>query len=309
MRLTDRSTPPASRQRPTLRRQLVGITALLLAAACGGDSAAGPSPTPPPSGPPAPAEPGRFVSDVFANVTTTANLVYGSSTPFGATAPAALRLDLFEPTGDTASNRPVIVLIHGGGFFTGNRNDANIVELARRLARRGFVTASISYRLRTEAQVAADPTGTIRDAVDDGKAAIRWLRSQASTYRLDVTRFAVGGASAGGFTALGVAYLEGEGNSGTPGGSSAVRAVASFWGGMASVSELEAGEAPVFLVHGTADATVPYSQATSIQARAQAVGVPVELRTMTGAGHTFWTPMNDYVDWLSAFLRQHLGLT
>jgi acetyl esterase/lipase len=183
-----------------------------------------------------------------------------------------------------------------------------LVELAQRMARRGYVTASISYRLRTEAQLFADPTSTIRDAVDDAKAAVRWLRSQAVTYRLDTARVAIGGASAGGFTALGVAYLPGEGSSGTPGGSSRVRAVASFWGGMLDPTVIDAGEAPVFIVHGTADAVVPYAQATAIQARALAVGVPVELRTMTGAGHTHWAPMADYLTWLSAFLRTHLVL-
>lgn len=285
-----------------LRRRVVAAAALALAAACASDATSGPS------APPTPTGSGRYASELFAGVTTTANLAYGSSTPSGAGAPATLRLDLFEPAGDTASNRPLVVLVHGGGFISGNRNDANLVELARRLARRGFVTASISYRLRSEIQAISDPVGTIRDAVDDAKAAVRWLRSQAATYRLDVTRFAIGGASAGGFTAMGVAYLEGEGNSGTPGESSAVRAVASFWGGMLDVNELEAGEAPVFLVHGTADAVVPYSASTSVQARAQAVGVPVELRTMTGAGHTHWLPMGEYVDWFSAFLRLHLAL-
>lgn len=308
MRMPDALMPRIAGRFTAPRRRAVGAAALALATACTSDATAGPSETPVPVGPPPPAEPGRFASERFADVTTTANLAYGSSTPFGAGTPVPLRLDLFEPAGDTASFRPVVVLVHGGGFISGNRNDANLVELARRLARRGFVTASISYRLRTEAQVAADPVGTIRDAVDDAKAAVRWLRSQAAPYRLDVTRFAIGGASAGGYTALGVAYLEGEGSSGTLGESSAVRAVASFWGGMINVSEIEPGEAPLFLVHGTTDAVVPYSQATNLQARAQAVGVPVELRTMTGAGHTYWVPMGEYVEWLSAFLRRHMVL-
>jgi acetyl esterase/lipase len=248
------------------------------------------------------------VSDLFSTVDATRNVEYGASVPFGASAPAALRLDLFAPAGDTASARPVVLLIHGGGFFTGNRNDANIVDFATRLARRGFVTASLSYRLRTEAQVTADPAGTIRDAVDDAKAAVRWMRANAATYRIDPTRIAIGGASAGGFTALGATYLEGEGNSGTPGESSSVRAVISFWGGMLDANQIEAGEAPMLLIHGTNDLTVPYTQATTIRDRAQAVGVPVDLRTMTGAGHTFWTPVADYVNWASAFLRQHLAL-
>lgn len=279
-------------------------------AACGSsDAPSSPSrPTTPTPLPPAAAEPGRYSSDLFANVQTTPNLTYGTSVSFGATAGTARQLDLFDPQGDTLRARPAIVLIHGGGFFLGNRNDPSLVDLARRLARRGFVTASISYRLRTEAQVAADPSGTIRDAVDDAKAAVRWFKANATTLRVDSSRVAVIGASAGGFTALGVAYLEGEGGSGSPGPSSDVRAIVSFWGGMLDANELQAGEAPVMLIHGTADAVVPYSASVAVQQRAQQVGVPSDLRTMTGAGHTFWIPMADYVTWTSAFLRTHLAL-
>ncbi len=289
---------------PSWPRRVAAALAVGLAA-CSSD--APPAPVDP-AAPTPPSEPGRYVSDLFPTVDATRNVEYGASIPFGASAPAALRLDLFTPAGDTASARPVLLLIHGGGFVSGNRNDPNIVELATRLARRGFVTASLSYRLRTSAQVAADEAGTIRDALDDAKAAVRWMRANATTYRIDPTRIAIGGGSAGGYTALGATYYEGEGNSGTPGQSSSVRAVISFWGGMLNPNEVEAGEAPMLLIHGTNDQTVPYSQSTTIRDRAQAVGVSVDLRTLTGAPHGYWTPMSDYVNWASAFLRQHLAL-
>lgn len=250
----------------------------------------------------------RYVDDVFASAAVTSGLVYGSAVPAGGTTPAPLRLDLYQPEGDTRRDRPVIVWIHGGGFVTGERTDPPMVELCRRFARKGYVTASLTYRLRTNAQKQADSVGTYLDAVADAKAAVRWLRSQAAVYGLDTARIAIGGGSAGAATALGAAYFEAEGGSGTPGVSSQVDAVVDFWGALPDLTQLERGEAPVLIIHGTADQTVPFSSGEALFAQARAVGVPSEFYPMTGAPHGFWSPMDQYVTWIAPFLRTHLAL-
>src|SRR5436189_310896 len=89
----------------------------------------------------------RYLNPIFPNVTVTNNLVYGhAKLSGGATEP--LRLDLFQPTGDTARNRPVLIFIHGGG-----QKDVRALkhnrDVAVGFAVRGWVSASIDMRSGT----------------------------------------------------------------------------------------------------------------------------------------------------------------
>lgn len=99
-----------------------------------------------------------------------------------------LELDLFWPRSFGDSPRPAIVLVHGGGWKSGDRS--RFKAFAQDLARRGFVTAAIDYRLAGEAPFPA--------AVQDVLASIRWLRTNAERYRIDSQRIAAVGGSAGG---------------------------------------------------------------------------------------------------------------
>jgi acetyl esterase/lipase len=99
-----------------------------------------------------------------------------------------LQLDLYLPKNKMNIDRPAIVLVHGGGWHSGYRT--NFTPFAIAMAERGYVAATISYRLSSEAQYPA--------AIYDVKAAIRWLRSNAKKYDVDPNKIAVGGGSAGG---------------------------------------------------------------------------------------------------------------
>lgn len=129
----------------------------------------------------------------------------------------ALQLDLFRPA-TRGTPLPAIVCIHGGGWSKGERSSQSL--LAQALAARGFVTVTISYRLSGEAKFPA--------AIQDAKAAVRWLRANAVTYGIDPAAIGVTGLSAGGHlaallaTSSGVHELEGDG--GNAGQSSAVQA-------------------------------------------------------------------------------------
>lgn len=100
----------------------------------------------------------------------------------------ALQLDLYLPRLKKAVPRPAVVFVHGGGWRAGYRT--NFTPFAIAMAERGYVAATISYRLSSEAQYPA--------AIHDVKAAVRWLRTKAGKYGLDPTRIAVAGGSAGG---------------------------------------------------------------------------------------------------------------
>ncbi|WP_295800073.1 alpha/beta hydrolase [uncultured Microbulbifer sp.] len=98
-----------------------------------------------------------------------------------------LHLDLFAPETTENTARPAVLLVHGGGWRSGNRTLQE--PLATYLANRGFVSATVEYRLSLEARY---PAG-----VQDVKAAVRWLRGHADEYGVDPARIAILGASAG----------------------------------------------------------------------------------------------------------------
>lgn len=260
------------------------LAALAGAVACTGSSRS-------PVGPDdAPSSRTRYLDTVFTAATTQTGIQYGASVPFGATSASPLTLDLYAPAGDTTSARPVLVWIHGGGFVSGAPDQGLIPALARSLALRGYVSVSITYRLRSPAAFNADPMGGIRDAVYDARAAVRWVRANSAALRLDPTRIAFVGSSAGGVTALYGAYEDawGEGASGNPGLSSEVRAVVDLWGMLpgAADSVMQAGEPPLLIVHGTEDDTYPEAQ--QLVARAREVGIPHRLVPLVGQGHAPW---------------------
>lgn len=130
-----------------------------------------------------------------------------------------LHLDVFMPMGDPGATYPGILVIHGGGWVSGNRS--MLVPMAEQLASHGFVTVTVEYRLAPEALF---PAG-----VYDLKAAIRWMRADGSKYRIDTTRIATYGCSAGGELAAFLGTTGGikrfEGNGGYPGHSTRVQAV------------------------------------------------------------------------------------
>ncbi len=226
---------------------------------------------------------------------------------------ARLQLNLARPKGVTGP-LPAVLCIHGGGFRAGSREGYN--KLCLTLAQHGFVAATISYRLA--------PMHPFPAAVHDTKAAVRWLRANAVKYGIDPARIGVTGGSAGGHLAqflgvtAGVKEFEGGDH---PGFSSAVTCVVNFYGpsdftksygksvdahvvlpmwlggdvNTARARHIQSSPlnwvtpaaAPTLLVHGTEDKYVAYEQAVWIRDRLTACGVPVELITLTGAGHGF----------------------
>ena len=94
------------------------------------------------------------------------------------------KLDLYVP--DKGESLPLIIWVHGGAWRGGSKEHYTPMEYLKA----GYAGASINYRLSQHATFPAQ--------IEDVKAAVRWLRANAETYRLDPNRFAVWGSSAGG---------------------------------------------------------------------------------------------------------------
>lgn len=224
--------------------------------------------------------------------------------------------------------RPALLIIHGGGFLGGSHTQPELIDYAEFFAARGWVVLSIDYRLYPDfptlppawvtAVHAADRPElakalgcTTYGATRDAKAAVRYLQARAPELGLDPTRIAVMGGSAGAFlaVALGVSepsdfrdelsladdptlattHLEQDGR---------VVAVLDHWGGP-DVLEAHAmtyggslwdpDDAPVQIVHGTADEIVPFAGAEVLRDACAAQGIPCTFHPIEGAGHGPWT--------------------
>lgn len=100
----------------------------------------------------------------------------------------SLQLDLYLPKNKIHQKSPAVIFVHGGGWRAGYRT--NFTPFAIAMAEHGYAAATISYRLSPEALYPA--------AVQDVKAAIRWLRQNAEKYQINSTQIAIAGGSAGG---------------------------------------------------------------------------------------------------------------
>lgn len=238
---------------------------------------------------------GRYHNYVFPGSTVTSNVQYGSNLKYNNTN-LNLLMDIYEPTGDVATDRALVIVAHGGSFVGGSKTGNDVVPLCQSLAKLGYVAVSIEYRVgMTHFPVGGPPDSTdagaaVMRAVHDGRAAVRYFRKNyatgGNTYRIDPNKIYFTGVSAGGFIALHIAYMDQlsefpsyvdttgtgttpqyglhggiEGLSGNPGYSSNVNAIVNICGALGDTTWMHTGDEPVLSLHGNADNTVPYGSA------------------------------------------------
>lgn len=252
-----------------------------------------------------------------------ADFILEKGITYGKAGKVDLKLDIARPEGEGPF--PAIVFIHGGGWFQGNR--AGYLGQIQEAAKRGYVAATISYRLmkfdmEKKETTTADPIFPTQ--IHDAKTAIRWLRANAKKYHIDPDRIGVTGASAGGHLSLLVGLtdeddkLEGEG--GNPQQSSRVQAVVNVFGPTAMakahqtssvawifrlfmggtpdetpdtykaaspITYVSQDDPPVLTLQGDKDALVPVAQAKLLDEKMKAAGANHTLIVLKGQGHGF----------------------
>ena len=229
----------------------------------------------------------RFIDEVFDSVTVTENVVYGNAPdlPFiflfeWNTYDIDLHMDIYEPVGDTMEDRPVIIFAHSGAFFTGSKEAQDMVALCEAAAKRGYVAISMEYRLGLNILSTYSGERAVYRGVQDGSAAIRFLREFHSDFNIDYNKIFFWGSSAGSFIGLHLSYIEESerplstyGNQFDPdlgcfdcegndyAHSSKPEALISTWGAIADLEYIDEYEnVPTALFHGDLDLIVPYDE-------------------------------------------------
>ena len=263
----------------------------------------------------------RYKSDVFAGAKKT-TVVYAPTVGILGDN-INLAMDVYEPEGDNLDKRPVVLLAHGGSFTFGDRS--MMERWCRLLAKKGYVAASIQYRLFPLFVLGLPDSTKIFDtavkAMGDMKAAVRYFREDAATankFKIDPDNVFIGGYSAGAVTALHAGFIDAsdtipaflkdliakngglEGKSGTPSNftyPSNAKAIVNMSGGLYRRNWIDLRNIPVFSIHGTADETVPYLKGLAaniaylegsglLHPRAESTGLMHYLETVQGGGHT-----------------------
>lgn len=222
-----------------------------------------------------------------------------------------LQLDIYRPT-DLTGPAPLLVFIHGGSWKGGKRSDYLVYLVA--FAQRGYVTATVSYRLLGDAPYPA--------CIEDINDAVRWLCANGENYGYDPERIALIGGSAGGHLAMLSAYgwgdqSDGEGNEFTGNNKCPVRAVVNIYGPSDLTTEyarshrlvtdlvaysfeeaphlyseaspvyyLDRNDPPTLIFHGTSDRLVPVSQSDNLKAMLDSLDVPAVYHRLPLWPHT-----------------------
>jgi hypothetical protein len=193
--------------------------------------------------------------------------------------PYTLLMDLYYPNLgiDTSTKRPFIMLFHGGGFSSGDKQSGDKKDLCIHLAKRGFVCASVNYRIGYDFTEYGQYKARYR-AIQDGHAAMRFVVNNANTVKIDTSWIFVGGQSAGSLLAMAMVYADQSeldsisllydatatsmelGNLYTSGNNLTntytFKGIFNNWGGIAA-SEVDANEMlPTVAFHGELDSTV-----------------------------------------------------
>jgi acetyl esterase/lipase len=236
-------------------------------------------------------------------------------------------LDVYQPKVPATQKRPGVVVIHGGGWTGGTKDDYG-VRVCSRYVEKGFVCASVEYRL---AKVATAPA-----AVIDVLNAAHWFEQNAKKYQVDTKRIVVTGGSAGGHLSLMVGITPGSAKLGP---SAKIAAVVNFYGitdvadqlsgphmqdyavtwvpeqkgrvelarRVSPMTYVRKGLPPILTIHGDADQTVPYEHGVKLTKALRDVGDDAELVSVPQGEHGFPKAKEDeiYEQNIWPFLKKH----
>jgi para-nitrobenzyl esterase len=225
-------------------------------------------------------------------------------------------LDLYLPA-SSKGKLPVIVFIHGGGFSGGDKEGTEAV--CTKLSSLGYAVLSINYRLELKRKKVSGAgaganlanglpvTGKFHPALhnaisiasEDTQLALKWIKENASQYKLKTSAVALCGGSAGGMTALYTAYISNQ-------KILPIKAVVNLWGGLENTELIKKNAPPVLTYHGDLDKLIHVDFAYAIKKQMEKTGnTKSELYVMEGKGHARYDIIaKEKTEEIDAFLRK-----
>lgn len=202
----------------------------------------------------------RYKDSVFSNIAS-------DTYEYAVKDTTSLKLDFYQAPLDTLEKRPLFIFVHGGGFSSGKRDHKEIIKLAKQVAARGYVVASLSYRLTRKGKdfgcdcPKEDKIEAFRAAGEDIIDAILFMLNEPTVFKIDEKKIILTGSSAGAEGILNLAFNKNilfrnqeKYNQFKP------AAVISLEGAVLDSRYITASNAiPGVFFHGTADPLVPYA--------------------------------------------------
>ena len=244
------------------------------------------------------------------DVTVETNVVYAQGAINASTIPGTmdLLLDVYRPADSNDITGNALVLVHGGGFTSGDRTSGDMVDAGLYFAARGWVCFSIEYRL-----LGNDPPGplgdpfanTVHAAMVDTKRAIRWVREHAAQYGCATNRVAGLGHSAGAYCIIQMCITDDEdfpNDTGIgspdqwPDHSAKLNAGVEVSGGLIlGTSEFDSKDTPYMIWHSDSDGEVPYGEAITNHQQCVSNSIPHRFFTVNGVAHgpATWVALYD----------------
>jgi hypothetical protein len=159
-------------------------------------------------------EGGRYINKIFTTVKSTKNISYSYAKNASGYFQNIL-MDVYEPDTDTVGLRPLIILMHGGAYWTGTKDYESQIAMGEEFAKRGFVLSSATYRLEPTFVSLIFPDLMIKAVgrgVQDTKELVRYFfnsaRDSGNPFRIDTSRIFLCGGSAGAFNVMHTVYLD-----------------------------------------------------------------------------------------------------
>lgn len=257
--------------------------------------------------------------------------------PLGPRRPLGLKMDIYTPEGDESQTRPLLLMMHGGAYLIGSKDETGQTEWCKHFASLGYVAVSIDYRLGFP----LNRQGILKaeaDALDDARAALKYLLGREDL-RIDPQRVFAAGTSAGGALALGLAYGASDSVPANPADSSStspstippcrILAIGNLWGYVRDLDILENANVPILSFQSELDPIVPYREGfpmgirlagraygtKAVHDKARELGIPAEHFPCPEKAHRLHLDKDgiltqrfyDIRDALTTFFAQHMA--
>ena len=149
----------------------------------------------------------RFIDSTFS-VTKTYNIEYQQAKAFGSIFSTPYFLDIYEPTSDTLTYRPLIVFLFGGGYLIGDKLFPPANDYCTYWAERGFICVAVNYRIGFNSLFTESAERAVYRSTQDLQAALRFLAENRNLYGVDTANVIASGNSAGAITSIHNAFME-----------------------------------------------------------------------------------------------------